>query len=101
MILGRRRTAIEYALLLALSYAVPPILLPWLAAIGAPLAALVLLPLVTIPLAVPLLRAVRDFGEPRELNAALKGTARLSLWHSLAFAAGLALAGARLVEPAA
>jgi 1,4-dihydroxy-2-naphthoate octaprenyltransferase len=61
----------------------------------------VLLPLVTLPLAVPLLREVRDFEEPRELNRALKGTARLSLWHSLAFAAGLALSGLALGGPAA
>ena len=33
----------------------------------------------TLPLAVPLLRTVRAFGDPRQLNAVLKGTARLAL----------------------
>ena len=36
---------------------------------------------------------VRGFGEPRELNLVLKGTARLSLAFSLLFALGLALSG--------
>ena len=54
----------------------------------------VLLPLLTLPMATPLLRVVRAFGEPRELNPVLKGTARLALVFSLLFALGLALAGA-------
>ena len=94
VILGRRRTAGEYALLLAIAYAVPAVLValgagalvgPWQVAVG--------LPLLTLPMAVPLLRAVRGFGEPRELNAVLKGTARLDLAFSLLLAAGLALGG--------
>ena len=39
----------------------------------------------------PLWRIVRGFGERRELNAVLKGTARLSLVVALLFAAGLAV----------
>jgi len=53
-----------------------------------------LLPLLTLPMASPLLRVVRTFHEPPELNLVLKGTARLSLVFSLLFALGLALAGA-------
>jgi hypothetical protein len=37
---------------------------------------------------------VRSFTKPRQLNPALKGTARLALVHSLLFGAGLALSGA-------
>ena len=61
----------------------------------------VLLPLVTAPLALPLVRVVRGFGEPRELNLVLKGTARLAFAFSLLFAAGLALAGSAYGGPAA
>ena len=49
-----------------------------------------LAPLLALPLAVPLLRTVRAFGDPRELNPVLKGTARLALVFALLFAAGLA-----------
>ena len=42
------------------------------------------------PLAIPLLRTVRGFGDRRELNLVLKGTARLALVFALLFAAGLA-----------
>jgi 1,4-dihydroxy-2-naphthoate octaprenyltransferase len=55
------------------------------------------LPLLTVPLAWPLLRKVQTFGEPRELNLVLKGTARLSLWHGLLFALGFVAAGWPLV----
>jgi 1,4-dihydroxy-2-naphthoate octaprenyltransferase len=92
VILGRRRTAGEYALLLAIAYAVPAVLVALGAgALVGPWSIAVALPLLTLPMAVPLLRAVRDFGEPRELNAALKGTARLDLAFSLLLAAGLVL----------
>ena len=57
------------------------------------LAFLVLLPLLTVPSTRPLLRTVASFGERRELNLVLKGTARLSLVFGLLFAAGLALGG--------
>jgi 1,4-dihydroxy-2-naphthoate polyprenyltransferase len=99
VVLGERGTQVEYALLLAIAYAVPVALVVlWLAGAGppasaTPLAAALLLPLLTLPMAWPLLRTVRQFGERRELNLALKGTARLSLLHSLLFAVGLALAG--------
>jgi 1,4-dihydroxy-2-naphthoate polyprenyltransferase len=99
VILGKRRTQGEFGTLLGVAYAVPALLvLGWLAGwtpsgAAAPLTPLVLLPLLTLPMASPLLRAVRDFGEPRELNLVLKGTARLALWFSVLFAVGLAVAG--------
>jgi 1,4-dihydroxy-2-naphthoate octaprenyltransferase len=51
----------------------------------------VLLPLLAIPLAIPLLRTVRTFTEPRQLNPVLKATARLALVHGTLFAIGLAI----------
>jgi 1,4-dihydroxy-2-naphthoate octaprenyltransferase len=100
VILGRERTAAEFAALLAIAYAVPVLLAgAWIVAGGPPdggppaLATLVLLPLLTLPAAWSLLALVRTFGEPRDLNRALKGTARLSLWHAILFAAGLATSG--------
>ena len=84
---GRRATAAEYALLLAAAFAVPIVLL--LAGYGI----VQLLPLVSVPLVVPLVRTVRDFREPRELNPVLKGTARLDLAFGVLFAAALALRG--------
>ncbi len=94
VLLGRRWTALEYALLLGLAYAVAVLAAPLgLGVHWGPLAPFVALPLLTVPMAVPLLRTVRAFVEPRELNAVLKGTARLALAFSLLFAAGLALGG--------
>ena len=95
VVLGERRTKGEYGVLLGIAYAVPAILafgafLGSSGVSGSIVAALVLLPLLTLPLARPLLRTVATFGERRELNLVLKGTARLSLWFSLLFAVGLA-----------
>ena len=58
---------------------------------GASVAAgpLTLLPLLTIPMAVPLWRTVCADGDPRRLNPVLRGTARLTLVFALLFAAGL------------
>ena len=100
VVLGKRATQAEYAGLLAIAYLVPALLVAlWLIGAGpsgrsVPLAPFMLLPVLTLPMARPLLRVVRGFGEPRELNLALKGTARLSLVFSLLFALGLAIAGA-------
>jgi len=97
VVLGRRATQAEFGALLGISYFVPAMLvLAWLAGWtpsggGTPLAPLVLLPLLTLPMSRPLLARVRGFGEPRELNPVLRGTARLSLAFSLLFALGLAL----------
>ena len=99
VVLGARATKAEYAGLLTIAYVVPALLVAlWLIGAGpsgrsVPLAPFMLLPLVTLPMARPLLGVVRGFREPRELNLVLKGTARLSLVFSLLFALGLAIAG--------
>lgn len=87
VVLGRRATAVEYGLLLALAFAVPVALL----FAGQGIAQL--LPLCSAPLAAPPLRAVRSFAEPRQLNAVLAGTARLALVFGALFAVALALPG--------
>jgi 1,4-dihydroxy-2-naphthoate octaprenyltransferase len=75
--LGRRGAVGEYWLLVAAAYAVPLAIGGW-----------ALLPLATLPLAVPLcVQVVRRDG--RALNDTLAGTARLFLLHSLLFAVGL------------
>ncbi len=84
--LGRRGTQIEYALLLLLAYLTP--LWLWL---GMDKVAWILLPWLTLPLAVPLLRAVFTI-QGKVLNGTLAGTARLSLLYSILLAAGLLLA---------
>ena len=94
VVLGRRRTAMEYALLLGVAFAIPATLAGVGLTAGGGLPALAQgLPLLTLPLAVPLLRTVRDFEAPRELNAVLGGTARLALVFGLLFALGLAIVG--------
>jgi len=85
VVLGAAGTRVEYALLLVVSFAVPITLAvagrsPW-----------VLAPLVSLPLAWPLLRTAWGFSEPGALNPVLKGTARLSLVFGVLFAVGLAL----------
>jgi 1,4-dihydroxy-2-naphthoate octaprenyltransferase len=88
VVLGARGTTLEYAGLLVLAFLVPVALA--VAGVGLP----VLLPLLATPLALPLWRTVRTHSEPRELNAVLKATARLSLIFGVLFALGLAVAGA-------
>ena len=83
VLVGRRATQVEYAILLALAYLLLPL---------GPLLGLtsgwVLLPLLTLPLAVSLARAV--FGEQgRPLNRALAGTGRLHLLFGVLLAVGL------------
>ncbi|HET7727611.1 MAG TPA: 1,4-dihydroxy-2-naphthoate polyprenyltransferase [Candidatus Limnocylindrales bacterium] len=86
--LGGRFAQAEYVVLLAVAALVPPAL--WIAGMaGFP----VLLPLLSAPLAVPLVRTVLGAGDPRGLNPVLKGTARLQLVYAALFAAGLALPG--------
>ena len=84
VVLGARATQAEYAVLLAVALVVPVALV----VAGKPI--WVLLPLLTIPLGLPLLRTVRGFTEPRQLNLVLKGTARLALAYGVLFAIGLA-----------
>ena len=85
--IGPSNTVLEYGLLLALAYVVPVLLF-----VSGATTVWVLLALVSAPLALPLLRVVHAGGDPRRLNAVLKGTARLSLVFALSFAVGLALA---------
>jgi 1,4-dihydroxy-2-naphthoate octaprenyltransferase len=82
---GERGALAEYALLLAVAYGVPITLLA-----RAHATTTILLPLLTLPLGVRLLRAVaRERG--RALNPLLKQTALLLLAYGLLFALGLVL----------
>ncbi len=85
--LGEPGAVAEFGLLLALAYLTPVVLM-----LAGPGLAMVL-PLLSAPLALPLLRVVRAGGDPRRLNAVLAGTARLSLVFSALLAFGLALPG--------
>ncbi len=85
VILGRKGTRIEYVALLAVAYAVPLAF-----AVLGQFPFWVLLPWLTLPLAVRLVRSI--YGEQgRALNATLASTARLSLLFSLLFALGILL----------
>ncbi len=85
---GRRAAVAEYDALLAASYAVPMAL----AALGR-VGPWVLLPLLTVPIAITLALQVRR-REGRPLNATLVGTARLQIVFGLLFATGILLGGA-------
>jgi 1,4-dihydroxy-2-naphthoate octaprenyltransferase len=81
---GRAAGLAEYAVLVVLAYGIPVVL-----CVSGLRKFPVLLPLVSAPLAVRLVRSVfRDTG--RALNAMLVGTARLLFLHALLFAAGIA-----------
>jgi 1,4-dihydroxy-2-naphthoate octaprenyltransferase len=82
---GERGSLIEYALLLALAYAVPLVLL-----LRGRASVTILLPWLTLPLAVRLFGAVRR-ERGRALNPLLARTAALLLVHGLLFALGLVL----------
>jgi len=86
VIMGARATRLEYVLLLAASYAVPPLflILGWSSA-------WVLLPILSLPLAVRLVRTIHQSTKGPPLNKALAGTANLDLVFSLLFALGLVL----------
>ncbi|MGA3029938.1 MAG: 1,4-dihydroxy-2-naphthoate polyprenyltransferase [Candidatus Limnocylindrales bacterium] len=82
----------EYAACLILAWIVPVGLVAARSAdmaVGAGPTAL--LPLLTVPVALPLLRTVYGEGDPRRLNPVLRGTARLTLAFAVLFAVGLAL----------
>lgn len=84
---GRAGTQTEYALLIALAYLMPPLLwrhgglAPW-----------VLLPWLTAPLAVRLVRETRRL-TGRALNKTLGGTGQLELLYSVLLAIGIVLSG--------
>ncbi len=82
---GERGAQLEYNLLLALSYLVP--MLMWLTGYGN---FGVLLALLSIPLAIPMLRLVNT-EKGRILNQGLAGTARLELIYGGLFAVGVSL----------
>jgi 1,4-dihydroxy-2-naphthoate octaprenyltransferase len=83
--LGERGAVGEYVGLVAVAYVVPVLLfVAWILPFRG------LLPLLSLPLALPLLRSVRAGGDPRRLNAVLRGAARLSLVFSVLFAVALA-----------
>jgi len=81
---GRRAALVEYALLLALAYAIPAAL----AIAGRPWAAL---PVATLPLAGLRMRALIGCTDGASFNRALAATAQLLLAHGALFATGLAL----------
>jgi 1,4-dihydroxy-2-naphthoate octaprenyltransferase len=82
--LGRERTRLVYAAMLALAFAAPPVI--WLAG---GLSAWLLLPLAAIPLALRLARDVRRRTDGPSLNSALAATGMLLALYSVLLAAGL------------
>jgi 1,4-dihydroxy-2-naphthoate octaprenyltransferase len=84
VMVGERGTQREWFALVAAAFATP------VALAVAGWSWLVLVLLLAIPFAAPLWRTVRGFTERRQLNAVLKGTARLSLLVAVLFALGLA-----------
>lgn len=84
--LGRGGARAEYTLLLALAYLVPIVL--WL---GFNHNAWLLLPFLTLPLAVRLARTLASATDGPTLNKTLGGTAQLGLLFSLLLAIGIAL----------
>jgi 1,4-dihydroxy-2-naphthoate octaprenyltransferase len=90
--IGARATEVEYVLLLATAYIVPPAL--WIVShrLGSRgLSAWLLLPWLTVPLAVRLVAAIRRTSEGQHLNQILAKTASLDLLFSLLFAIALVL----------
>ena len=85
VLLGRRATRAEYLLLIAGAY----LLLPLGPLLGLT-SAWALLPWLTLPLALPLIRAMYT-EQGRSLNRALAGTGRLHLVFGVLFAAGLSV----------
>ncbi|WP_200907228.1 UbiA family prenyltransferase, partial [Ardenticatena maritima] len=85
VLLGERGTRREYALLVGGAYAI----LPFLWRVGG-LSPFVMLPWLTFPLALRLVRGVAQL-QGTALNEMLAGTARLALVFSLLLAVGIAL----------
>jgi len=82
--IGRTATRGLYAACVGISYVIPVAL-----ALAGTVTPLALLPLATLPLAVPLVRLVGAETAGPPLNRALKGTGRLHLLFGLLFAVGL------------
>jgi len=86
VIIGPKATRMEYTILLAVAYTLPALL--WLAGKSS---VWVLLPWVSLPLAVRLVHDLRRHNEGPPLNKTLAATARLDLVFCILFAAGLLL----------
>jgi 1,4-dihydroxy-2-naphthoate octaprenyltransferase len=84
VLLGRGAAVLEYALLLLLAYVVPVLL--WL---GGELGPWALLPLLTLPIALILLRVIATRRDGPSLNQALVQTARLHAIFGALFALGM------------
>jgi len=83
--IGRDATRWEYAVLIAVAYAMPVIM--WLVGISGPWP---MLAWITIPVAILLVRQIWTV-TGRPLNSLLGGTARLCLWFAIALSAGIVL----------
>lgn len=88
VILGYRWSRVEFVGLLAVAYAVPVVF--WL---GLGYSPLVLLVLLTAPLAVRLVQVIRTRTDGEALNPALERTGQLLALYALLFALGLAVPG--------
>ncbi|WP_136688148.1 1,4-dihydroxy-2-naphthoate polyprenyltransferase [Halorhabdus amylolytica] len=86
VILGYRWSRVEYVVLVALAYVVPVAL--WLLAAFSPF---VLLPLLSLPLAISVTRTVTTERSGEALNPALERTGKLMAVHALLFAVGLSV----------
>ena len=86
--IGDAAARAQYALLMAMAYVVPGVL-----AAGATSRRWLLLPWLTVPFAVVLVRRVQGGLAGRELNPMLERTGKLLLLFGLSLAAGLLLAG--------
>jgi 1,4-dihydroxy-2-naphthoate octaprenyltransferase len=86
VIIGERGSRIEYLLLLATAYAIPFIL--WLGGVSS---ARVILPVLSLPLAIYLTRLIWKSAGGPELNEALASTAKLVLIYSCLLSIGLIL----------
>lgn len=86
VVMGRRASRIQYTALLLLPYAFLPVAH---LTFGAPLA--VFLPLLTLPLAIRLIRTIAKQSDGPSLNEALAGTAKLELGFSVLLATGWVL----------
>ena len=87
VMIGRRASRVQYGALLLLPYAFLPVAH---VSLGAPLA--VFLPLLTLPIALRLIRTVSTCDDGPSLNEALAGTAKLELGFSVLLALGWVLA---------
>lgn len=88
VILGETGARVEYEMLLLAAYLIPVSLLA-----AGQMKAWVLLPLITIPLGIQLVRAINGPSDGPSMNKALAGTAQLALFYSVLFSLGIVLSG--------